>query len=156
MSACRSGCLPEDLPVWARAWQPGADARDETDRLPAIASVRRVSSLSIRRQLRRHRRDLALIAALLALGGAIAVHHSGAFVDVQHHIGVNAAVEMCLAVFTAVGVALVTAAVAGRGFGGWRPALQRHATAALTVPGVPVARARHGPAAVSVLCVSRR
>lgn len=84
------------------------------------------------------------------------MHHSGAFVDVQHHIGVDAAVEMCLAVFTAVGAALATAALAGRGFGGWRPAPPRRATAALTVPRVPVARVRHGPAAVSVLCVSRR
>lgn len=122
----------------------------------AIASVRSVTSLGIRRQLRRHRRDLALVATVLALGAGIAAHHSGAFVDMQHHTGMNATVEMCLAVFTAVGAALAAAAVPAFAFGCRCPALSRHESGALTVPEVPVARARHGPGAVAALCVSRR
>ena len=120
-----------------------------------IASVGCVSSLAIRRQLRRHQRHLALMAAVLVLGGLTAAHHGGPIMDRQHDDGMGPAVEMCLAVFTAI------ATVGALGFAvlrlqGWRPALTLLARAAVTVPRVPVARARHGPAAVSVLCVSRR
>jgi len=114
-----------------------------------------VSSLAIRRQLRRHQRHLALMAAVLVLGGLTAAHHGGPFMDMQHDDDMSAAVQMCLAVFTAIAtvVALGCAVLRLRQ---WRPALTRLAGGTLTVPRVPVARARHGPAAVSVLCVSRR
>lgn len=121
-----------------------------------VASVRLVSSLRIRRQLRRHRRDLALIATVLTLVGVVAAHHSGVLMDMQHDMGMNAAVEMCLAVFTAVGAALVAVVLAVVALGRWRPALTLVPACGLTAPEVPVAKARHGPAAVSILCVNRR
>lgn len=117
--------------------------------------MRLVSALSIRRQLRRHRRRLTVVATVLALVGVIAVHHSGV-TDMQRDMGIHAAVEMCLAVFTAVGAALVAVNLAGVALGRWSPKRRLLAAGALTAPAVPVAKARHGPAAVSVLCVSRR
>jgi hypothetical protein len=115
-----------------------------------------VNSLTIRRQLRRHRRHLVVIAAVLLLVGMIAAHHGGALVDRHHDAGMSAAVEMCLGVFTAVGAALAVATAAVVALGRWRPPLALRSCGALIVPDVPVARARHGPAAVSVLCVCRR
>lgn len=110
----------------------------------------------IRRQLRRHRRHVAVIATVLALVGTLAAHHSGALMHAEHDSGMVAVIEMCLAAFTAVGAALVAVAVAVVALGRWRPALTLLAAGALTVPDVPVARARHGPAAVWFLCVIRR
>ena len=96
------------------------------------------------------------MATILALAAGLAAHHSGALADMQHHIDVNAALEMCLAVSTAVGAALAAATVPVIAFAGRRRAPASHGTDALTAPEAPVARARHGPAAVAVLCVSRR
>lgn len=76
--------------------------------------------------------------------------------DMQHDMGINAAVEMCLAAFTAVGAALAAVGLAGVALGRWRPKLTLLAAGALAAAAVPVAKARHGPTAVSVLCVSRR
>jgi hypothetical protein len=42
-----------------------------------------VSAIEIRRQLRRQRRHLAVIAAVVALVGLLAVHHSGALMDIH-------------------------------------------------------------------------
>lgn len=116
----------------------------------------RVSPLEIRRRLRRQRRHLALIAAVIALAGLLAVHHSGALMDIHQHAGIGAMIEMCLGVFTAVGACLLAATTGFLPLRRWRPnrALLRRAPA--SAPDAPVARARHGPAAVSVLCVSRR
>jgi len=118
--------------------------------------VRTVSSLAIRRRLRRHRRHIAVTAAVLALVLVIAAHHSSVFMDMTHDMGMNTAVEMCLGVFTAVGTALVAAGVAVVALGRWRPVPARPAGYVPTMPDVPAARARHGPDAVSVLGVSRR
>jgi hypothetical protein len=111
-----------------------------------------VSALTIRRGLRRHRRHLALIAAIVTLAGLLAAHH-GALLEMDHHGAIGAVVELCLGVFTAVGVVLAAAGIG-------RVVLKRQ-RAVLTVGAggvlrVPVARARHGPAVVCVLCVSRR
>ena len=121
-----------------------------------LGSVSLVSALTIRRGLRRHRRDLALIATVVALAGLIAAHHRGGLLEMDHEAGMGAIVEMCLGVFTAVGAVVVAAGLAV-------VVLRRHGSlptllsaGAGGVPRVPVARARHGPAAVSVLRVSRR
>jgi hypothetical protein len=114
-----------------------------------------VSAIEIRRQLRRQRRHLAVIAAVVALVGLLAVHHSGALMDIHEHAGIGAVLQMCLGVFTAVGVGLLTAAA------GLRPLRRRHPNRGLlgrtatSVLPAPLARARHGPAAVSVSCVIR-
>jgi len=92
------------------------------------------------------------MAAVFVLGGLTAAHHGG--LD-AHDDGMSAAVELCLAVFTAVAtVGALGCAVLG--LQQWRPARTLLSSGTLTLPRVPVARARHGPAAVSVLCVSRR
>ncbi|MCA1698641.1 MAG: hypothetical protein LC790_06975 [Actinobacteria bacterium] len=114
-----------------------------------------MSALMIRRQLRRQRRNLAVIAAGLTLAGAIAAHHSGGLMDMHQDTGIGAIVELCLGVFTAVGVVLVAVGlrvVALR----WPRAPIALAAGAMRALGAPGARARHGPAAVAVLCVSRR
>ena len=114
-----------------------------------------MSALAIRRQLRRHRRDLALIGTVLALAGAVAAHHSAMLIDTHQHAGMGAVAEMCLGVLAAAGVALLAAALAVVALGRWRPMLIGRAVGAMRAPNVPVTRARHGPAAVAVLCVSR-
>jgi hypothetical protein len=90
------------------------------------------------------------------LVGVVAAHHSGALVDMQHDMGMNAAVEMCLAVFTAAGATLAATGLAVVALGRWRSTLTLLPAGVLRALAVPVAKARHGPAAVSVLCVSRR
>ena len=125
-------------------------------RAAVVASVRRVSALTIRRQLRRYRRHLAVIGVVVALVGLIAAHHSAVFTDMHHDAGMHAVVELCLGVFTAVGAALVAVAVAIVVLKRPRALPAGLTTGSVVVPGVPVARARHGPAVVCVLCVSRR
>jgi hypothetical protein len=122
-----------------------------------VASVRSVSALAIQRQLRRHRRDLAVIATVLAIAGLLALHHSGLLTDdMQRHAGMGTVVQMCLGVVTALGTVVLAAALAvgARGRAQLTPRLLP--AGALSARVVPVTRARHGPAAVSCLCVSRR
>ncbi len=95
------------------------------------------------------------MAAVFVLGGLTAAHHGGPLIDMQHDDVMSAAVEMCLAVFTAIATVGALGCAVLR-LQQWRPSLALFVRAAVTVPRVPVARARHGPAAVSVLCVSRR
>jgi hypothetical protein len=75
--------------------------------------------------------------------------------DMHEHGGVGAVIQMCLGVFTAVGAAFVavTAALITLRRRPTRVLLPRAASSALDAP---LARARHGPAAVSILCVRRR
>jgi hypothetical protein len=113
-----------------------------------------VSALKIRRGLRRHRRRVTLLVAVACV---IVAHHSGLLMDMHHDdAGMGAVAEMCVAVFTAVGAALVAVGVAVLALGRWRPVSSSAAIAAPSALHVPVARARDGPAAVSFLCVSRR
>jgi O-antigen ligase len=116
-----------------------------------------VSALGIRRRLRRQQRRTAIVFAVLAVAFVIAAHHSGTGMDMPHDAGMGRAVaQMCLGVFTAVGAALVAAGLAVLALGRWQPTLTLSLSAPLPASPVPVARARHGPAAVSFLCVSRR
>lgn len=112
--------------------------------------------MRIRRQLRRQRRRLTVIVTVLALSGVIAAHHSGLAMEMHHDAGMSAVAQMCLGVFAAVGAALATAGVSLIALSRWRPTLSLPAAGTLRLPDVPVARARHGPAVVSVLCVCRR
>lgn len=115
-----------------------------------------MSALMIRRRLRRYRRRLVVIAAVVVLVGLLAAHHSAAFTDMHHDTGMDAVVELCLGVITAAGAALVAVAVAIVVLKRARALPARRATGVAVLPAVPVARARHGPAVVCVLCVSRR
>jgi hypothetical protein len=76
--------------------------------------------------------------------------------DMQHDPGMSSIVEMCLGVFTAVGAVLLGVGVAVLALGRWRPGPVLAAPLMRRVAIVPVARARHGPFVVCVLCVSRR
>lgn len=97
-----------------------------------------------------------IVFAILAVAFVIAAHHSGVGMDMHQDAGMNAVAQMCLGVFTAVGAALVAVGLAVLALGRWRPTLILSARAPLPASPVPVARARHGPSAVSFLCVSRR
>jgi hypothetical protein len=121
-----------------------------------LGSLHAVSALGIRRRLRRHHRRAATVLAVLAVAFAVAAHHSGVAMDMHHDSGMSAVTQMCLGVFTAVGAALVAVGLAVLALGRWRPALTLRPRAPLPASPMPVARARHGPAAVSFLCVSRR
>jgi apolipoprotein N-acyltransferase len=118
--------------------------------------VHPVSALTIRRRLRRQQRRAAMIFAVLAVAFVIAAHHSGVRMDMHQDAGMSAVAQMCLGVFTAVGAILIAVGLAVLALGRWRPTLTLSPSAPLPASPVPVARARHGPAAVSFLCVSRR
>ncbi len=120
-------------------------------------SLHGVGPVGLRQLLQRHRRRIAALTAALVCTTALAVHHSGLAVgDAHHDTGMSAAVEMCLAAFTAVGAAVVAVALGLIALGRWRPPL-RMTPAALTVATYcPLPRARPGPALLLLLCVSRR
>lgn len=86
----------------------------------------------------------------------IAVHHTDAGTDMHPDTGMGAVAKMCLGVFTAVGAALVCVGLAVLALGRRRPALVLAARPLLLANAMPIARARHGPATVSLLCVNRR
>jgi hypothetical protein len=67
--------------------------------------------LAVRRVTRRLRRHAAGVLIVLALGAIIAVHHAEPAGD-MHHGGMGTIVELCLGVFTAVGVAVAAIAIA--------------------------------------------
>jgi hypothetical protein len=111
---------------------------------------------AIRGRLRRQRRRLAVIAALLVCATALTLHHSGlAMGDGHHEMGMGSVVETCLATFTAVGTAVAAIAVALIALGRWRPPLRLWPSSVWLAPA-PTPRARPGPALLSLLCVSRR
>jgi hypothetical protein len=107
------------------------------------------------RRLCRHAAGLLLV---LALGGAIAVHHGVMGLDGMHHDGMGATVEMCLGVFTAVGAAVAAVALGVLALGRWRTPLTLLPAGALTVrlAGRRGPEARAGPPPLSRLCVWRR
>ena len=116
-----------------------------------MGTLSTVSPLAIRRLLRRRRRQLALVGAIMALGAVIAVHHSTLPMDDMHH-GMNDATvaELCLGVFAAV-VAIALGIVA---LGRWRTVLSL-APATLATVRAPAPRGRDGPALLRLLCVCR-
>jgi hypothetical protein len=106
--------------------------------------------IRIRRMLRRSRRRLAVIAALIALGSMVSVHHMGPAMGAMDH-GIGAEIAVCLAVVTAVGATVV--AVASGVFAWRRPHMSVELAPAIS--GIPAApppwRARAGPVALQVL-----
>jgi hypothetical protein len=115
-----------------------------------------MSALAIRRTTRRLRRHTAGVLVVLALGAIIAVHHSALASGDMHHAGMGTVIELCLGVFTAVGVAVAAGALGLRWVG-------RRDTPARALPlGVRlVARRltlepRAGPPGQPLLCVWRR
>jgi hypothetical protein len=115
-----------------------------------------VGALVIQSRLRRLRRHGAAMLAVLAIGGAIAVHHSDFAMGGMDHHGVGAALELCLGVFAMVGAGVAAVAIGLVSLGRWRPvrALAPAGLGALAAPPDP--RARPGPPFLSLLCVRRR
>lgn len=90
---------------------------------------------------------------MLGLGMAVALHHGAPAMGGEHHaMGSGDVAELCLAVFSAVGAAVMAVAVAFVGLRPWRAPL-RLEPRSLVVAREPVPRARAGPA---FLCVLRR
>ena len=119
--------------------------------------ARDVSLLAIHRAARRLRRHDAALLVILALGAAIAAHHSGiAMGDVHHADGVDGAVVLCLGVFAAVGAAVAVVALGMVALGRWRPPTVACAAGLSRVAAAVAPRARGGPTLVSLLCVCRR
>jgi hypothetical protein len=111
--------------------------------------------IAIRGLLRRRRHQLAVPWVVFALGVAIAMHHSSpSMTGMDHDAGMGAVAEMCLAVFAAVGAAVVAVALGILALGRWRPALML-APALLQVARTPAPRGRDGPALLRLLCVCR-
>jgi hypothetical protein len=75
--------------------------------------------LAVRRVTRGLRRGAAGVLIVLALGAAITAHHSGSIAGDMHHGDTGAVVELCLGVFTAVGVAVAAIAIALGWSGRW-------------------------------------
>lgn len=113
-----------------------------------------MSAIRIRALLRRRRRHLALISVVVALAGAIVVHHS-VMADSSMGHGMGAVAQICLGVFAAVGAAVLAIAIGILALGPRRALL---VPALRALPGVrgPIARARDGPALLVLLCVCRR
>jgi hypothetical protein len=115
-----------------------------------------MSALAIRRSTRRLRRNAAAVPVVLALGAIIAVHHSAIPSAEMHHAGMGTVIELCLGVFTAVGVAVAAIGLGLRSLG------RRNAPPRLPPLGVrlPARRLtlepRAGPPGQPLLCVWRR
>ena len=94
---------------------------------------------------------------MLALASAIAVHHSGMATGAAHgDHGMSAAMEMCLAVMTAIGTAVAAVALGVLARARWLPVRIRMPAGVGFLARPPLPRARAGPPLLCLLCVSRR
>ena len=73
--------------------------------------------------MRRLRHHAAGMLIILALAGAIAVHHAGVSLQDTHHDGMTAAIELCLGMFTAVGATVAALALGVLALARWRTPL---------------------------------
>lgn len=113
--------------------------------------------LAIRRATRRLSRNTAGLLAVFAVAGVLVLHHSDLAMPSMHDAGMgSAAVGMCIAVFTAVGAAVVAVALGVHALGRWRisPLAPTRSMDSSREP--PEARARAGPPSLAVLCVLLR
>jgi hypothetical protein len=107
--------------------------------------------------MHRVRRHAAGVLLAIALSGAIAAHHSGIAMGDMHHDGMSAAIEMCVAAFTAVGAAVVAAAIGILALGRWLTTDELFPAGGLVPAGARAPEARAGPPPpFSQLCVWRR
>jgi hypothetical protein len=115
-----------------------------------------MSPLAIRRSTRRLRRHAAGLLLVLALGGAIAAHHSGMGMGDMHHGSMGAVVELCVGTFTAIGAAVAAVAMGLLALGRWpTPLILIPGGVLMSAPPAPYP-ARAGPPPLSLLCVWRR
>jgi hypothetical protein len=113
-----------------------------------------VGPIAIRRSMRRVRRHAAGVLLAIALSGAITAHHSGIAIGEMHHDGMNAAIEMCVGAFVAVGAAVAIGILA---LGRWPTLIDLAPANALMHPRTCAPAARAGPRLrLAQLCVWRR
>lgn len=118
--------------------------------------LRRVGPIAVRQLIRRQRRHLAGLLVLVALAGAVAVHHSGMGMDDMDHMTSGPAAAMCLGVAVVAGAAIALVAIGELALGRWRPAPVLNAALDARAAQPPGSRAREGPRArLPVLCVWR-
>lgn len=113
--------------------------------------------MAIRRGIRRLGRRTAGMLALVAVLGAVQLHHSDMDMGAMHHDGgMPAVMTVCLAALCAVGAAVVAIAVGMLALGRW-PVVQRRCprvSGAWQAPRWALARA--GPPPSLLFCVIRR
>jgi hypothetical protein len=116
-----------------------------------------VGPLAIRRATRRFRRHGAALFAVLAIGGAIAVHHGAPPMDAMHHDGaLGAVMELCTGVFVAIGSVAASVALGLIAMGRWRPPVDLRPVGLSGAVAWHEPRARAGPVLLSFVCVCRR
>jgi hypothetical protein len=133
---------------------PGHTARRAAN-YPGVPSVA-MSALAIHRSTRRLRGHTAAVLVVLALGALIAVHHSTLAGGDMHHAGMGTVIELCLGVFTAVGVAVAAIALGLRRLGRWDTPARRLPLGIRLVPRGLTLEPRAGPPGQPLLCVWRR
>lgn len=123
----------------------------------ARGSLEAVSPIAIRCATRWLRRHLAGLLLVLALGGAVAAHHSGIGLGDMHHDGMSAAVEMCVGACVAVGAAVAAVLIGMLALGRWPTVLELGPGGTLALAGASAPESRAGPPPPhSQLCVWRR
>lgn len=123
-----------------------------------------VGPIAARRLLRRFACHFLGVLAVLAVAGAVTVHHvepeamdMGAMSAMTgHHDGAMPVMQMCLGAMCAIGAAVAAVAVGVLALGRWKPvALIGHP--GLSEPqDVPSGVPRAGPLLLCLVCVSRR
>jgi hypothetical protein len=107
--------------------------------------------------LHRFRRHGAVLLAVMAVGCAVAVHHSVLSMGEMHSDpGMSTPMEFCLGVVLAVGAAVAAVGVAALALGRWRPPTDLGAVGLSLASVRPEPRARASPTLLSLLCISRR
>ena len=133
--------------------------------LSAQASVRKapwgvpsmpMSALAVHRSTRRLRRHTAALLVVLALGAIITVHHTAIAGGAMHDAGMGTAIELCLGVFTAVGVAVAAVGLALRALGRWNTPPRLLPLGRLVAVRRLSLEPRAGPPGQPLLCVWRR
>ena len=101
------------------------------------------------------RRHLAGLAVVLAIAGAVTLHHSGLAHADPHHGGLTAVAELCLTALIAVGAAVVAGGMSWIALRPWRPATAPVPAARSIMAAAPQPRARAGPPLVLLFCSLR-
>lgn len=114
-----------------------------------------VRPIALRRVIRRHRRNSVNVLAVVAILGAVALHHSG----LEHpgdHGGMGAmTMTMCVGAFATVGAAVAAVVVGVIGLGRWRVPGPTQISNILVPSRPSQARARGRPPSLQHLCVLR-
>jgi len=102
------------------------------------------------------RRHAAVLSLMLALAGAVSVHHAAPAMSDAHHGSDMVVMAVCLGVFAAVSTAIVAVALGLIALGRWQPVSMLAPAGVSRSTRPPEPRARAGPALLVLLCVSRR